>query len=445
MKTPIKLLLLVPMMALPISCAEFLDAKPNKRIVIPSTAGDINALLNTSSWLNISPMVPFAAADDYTTTDNNLMTLDEAAQNAYSWNPELYSLDANPLSYSIPMGQVFYANVITDLLRDLENIDQASRMQFLGEAHFFRARAYFELAKVFLPMPGTPVAKNYTLPLKLQSDVNEIPEYLDTDQIYGFIESEIAKALMLLPQTNQYLTRPSVFAAHALMARVALVTGKYQIAEEHAILAVAGSSRLLDFNQIDASPTYPFPLFNAETIFFSTVSSNFNLTSSDESYVGPELFGSYQDDDLRKTLFFRPGAGGQPVFRGTYTGNFEIFDGMATGEMYLIAAEAMVRLGKVGEGLAMLNTLLEKRYRSGTFTPFDGLGMPEALSLVLSERRKELVFRNQRWADLKRLNLDPLTATTISRTVSGETITLPPNSPQYVFNIPARERAFEGR
>ncbi|MNL77641.1 hypothetical protein D3C87_2038720 [compost metagenome] len=58
------------------------------------------------------------------------------------------------------------------------------------------------------------------------------------------------------------------------------------------------------------------------------------------------------------------------------------------------------------------------------------------MPLILEQRRKELIFRGRRWADLKRLNKEPRFAKKIVRVLDGETYSLEPNSLKYAIKIP---------
>ena len=61
----------------------------------------------------------------------------------------------------------------------------------------------------------------------------------------------------------------------------------------------------------------------------------------------------------------------------------------------------------------------------------------EALALVLTERRKELLFRGLRWTDLKRYNLESSSAETLVRKIDQQEYKLDPNDLRYVFLIPS--------
>ena len=79
-----------------------------------------------------------------------------------------------------------------------------------------------------------------------------------------------------------------------------------------------------------------------------------------------------------------------------------------------------------------------------SFPQFAANDPDEALSLILQERRKELVYRNLRWTDLRRLNLEPKFAKSIKRTIKGTEYILEPNDGRYVFAIPDDEIKISG-
>ncbi|RBQ08911.1 RagB/SusD family nutrient uptake outer membrane protein, partial [Pedobacter miscanthi] len=105
----------------------------------------------------------------------------------------------------------------------------------------------------------------------------------------------------------------------------------------------------------------------------------------------------------------------------------------------LIRAESLIRLGRVSEGLSDLNTLLVNRFKTGLFVPYSVGTAIDPLRLVLEERRKEMPFRGQRLADLRRLNQEEGFRVTLSRSVGGTAYALPPGDARYVFPIPQEE------
>ncbi len=100
-----------------------------------------------------------------------------------------------------------------------------------------------------------------------------------------------------------------------------------------------------------------------------------------------------------------------------------------------MAAESYIRKGNIVEGLAKLNELSEKRWKIGTFIPFSASTQEDALEIVLTERRKELILRGLRWTDIKRLNLQGKNIV-LNRNVNGQSYNLQPNDLKYAIAIP---------
>ena len=99
-----------------------------------------------------------------------------------------------------------------------------------------------------------------------------------------------------------------------------------------------------------------------------------------------------------------------------------------------------------------LNDLLRTRWKvvldangnqtaTSTYVDYTAANADDALSKILTERRKELVMRAQRWTDLRRLNKDPkykkdLIRKTIVNGAEQTIGTLPANDSRYVLLIP---------
>jgi hypothetical protein len=78
---------------------------------------------------------------------------------------------------------------------------------------------------------------------------------------------------------------------------------------------------------------------------------------------------------------------------------------------------------------------LSKRWKNGFFQAVTASSAADALTKILTERRKELVFRGLRWADIKRLNLEGANIS-LTRKLNGQTYTLSPNHPRFALPIP---------
>src|SRR5690606_27912269 len=115
-----------------------------------------------------------------------------------------------------------------------------------------------------------------------------------------------------------------------------------------------------------------------------------------------ELLQLYDDNDLRRDLFFRT-FNDAPVFVGTYSGMGFPFTGFALDEIILILAECEARTGSLKEALAYLNALKRKRYLPDT-EDFDADMLDAIMREVVLERRRQLLFRGVWWEYIRRLN-----------------------------------------
>lgn len=428
------------------SCEKFLDEKPDRKLVTLSTIEDAQALLNNSGFLNQSPGLTEVASDDfYLTYDDWNAITDIATKNSYVWNFSngLFEYDRN--DWSLSYIAVYTANVVIDAI-DKNSIgggSAAEKDDVYGQALFFRSYAFYNLLQQF--------AKEYDvntstvdpgIPLRLDPNLNIPTTRATVRQCYEQIFSDMQEAAGLLLTTNTVGTRPTKPAAFAFLARICLTMGLYEEALQYSGEALKMNDTLIDYNDIDPFQENPFVRFgNAEVYIHLLLSRTF---SPPAFKVDSILYGKYDDKDLRKSLFFADNGDDTYSYRGSYDGSYTLFGGPTTAELFLIQAESYARLGEREQALNKLNHLLIKRWEENGFSPLTAATADEALELVLEERRKELVFRGIRWADLKRLNKEPRFAKANKRILNGEEYILPPNDNRYVFPIPPDVVAMTG-
>ena len=423
------------------SCTRYLDIKPNQSLVVPSQLDDFEALLNNTSVVNSSGVLPEISSDDPYADPSVFASVQPTVRNCYLWAPQPYA-DQYNYDWNQEYHGIFYDNVVLDGLAKLPAASHGSRFDHIyGSALFYRSFAYFELVQEFAqPYQASSAPTDPGVPLRLTSDPGPATSRSTVQKVYQQILKDLNTSLSELPETVPYPTYPCKAASWGLLARIYLQMGNYPDAELAADSCLASQNSLMDYNSLNASARFPFTRFNPETIYYSELITMGFLYSS-QVYVDTNLYNSYEGQDLRRSLFYT-GQGNQHHFRGTYTGNRVLFSGICTDEMYLIDAEAAVRNGHEAKAQQQLNTLLQHRYAKASFTPLSIANADSLLSRILLERRKELVFRGLRWFDLERLNQDPKFRTTLIRILDGKTYTLPPGDPRYVFPIPDEELQF---
>lgn len=430
----------------------FLDVKPSSSIVQPNTLDDFQKMLDNMSVMSrFSPILPQLSADEYyyLSEDAWMAARTATERNAYIWDEDVFGGEVEVKAWNAPYEAVFYANNVLSGLAQLEvsGKDRAYYNEITGAAYFFRANAFFELLKSFAPVYDPQTADtDLGIPLRLHPEIDEIVPRSSVRAGYDQVIADLGRATQIMTATlpPESRNRPSKLAAYALFARLYTSMRQYDKAELYADSVLALYDKLIDYNSVNLTTTSPFSITNDETIMHYITNLGFNAatyTRNDNTFsVDSSLVESYHPNDLRLQVYFSPLSGGKGHYlkRGYNGIGIAPFTGLATDEMMLIKAECAARRGDAETAMGLLNRLLETRFVAGTYTPFKGLSALEAKDIVLLERRKSLVWRSLRWDDLRRLNKEG--ANIILRRVLGsQEYTLMPNSPRYVFNIPADE------
>ena len=409
---------------------------------MPETIADFEAILDNATTMNGRSAHQFAiiGSDDYYLTDEAWNQIsDPPRKNGYIWNTEIY--EGEP-SYDWNFGykRILYANIVLEGLDKInpENEEVARWETVKGGAHFYRGSTFFYLAQLFARQYNSETSEtDLGIPLRLEPDANLKIKRASLESTYVQIIEDLKIAVDLLPYSTKFKQQPGKQAAMAMLARVYLQMGNYEQAKGWADETLAVSQELIDYNTLDFNAAYPFPnggQTNVEILFLDLTGT---IVNEIDFNANETLYSSYQDNDLRKLAFWKESSTGTGYYRGSYTGKSSFFTGLAIDEVFLIRAECNTRLGKLTEAIDDINTLLSSRFKRDAYVPLDNnLHKDELLQVVLNERRKELVFRGLRWADLKRLNQDPDLATGISRNLKGTEYKLEPNDVRWVWPIP---------
>ncbi|MCS4165172.1 RagB/SusD family nutrient uptake outer membrane protein [Sphingobacterium sp. BIGb0116] len=432
---------------------DWLDVKSDKGLSVPQNPADFQAILDNPNTLNrLYSYVGNSGTDNIFINDADAGTLLEYELSLYLWEKNIPWINEISIQWAYPFTVIECANIVLDgLQKNGQSNEETSNIK--GQAHFYRAYAYYSAAQVFCPQYESQSANTALgLPLRTLPDVNILSQRSNLQEVYNLIISDLNQASYLLPGTASYHTRPLKVSALAMLARVYLNMQDYQNAKLYADSAISLKSALIDFNdpsQVSNSMSFKFKangVGNPEIIFYAFKSLSIFETGflGQGIQVSPELYNLYEDNDLRKTYFFGK-SGSRLNFVGSYTGARPDFSGIGTNEVYLIRAEASARLNLLSQARTDLNKLLSLRYKTGTAPSITEDNQLALLRTILKERRKELPRTgNTRWEDLRRLNLDPNFAKTLTRTYKGEQYSIEPNSPRYVLPIPNNEIRMSG-
>jgi starch-binding outer membrane protein, SusD/RagB family len=432
------------------SCRKWLDKKPSTSLSTPETLKDLQAMLDNATFINfvITPSLPEASADDHFLL-KSATDLSSQYSGAYTWETFVMPPSNDWRWCYIP---IYNINVCLERLQDIPRTDANAVAwdNIKGSALFLRSYFFLQLLWAYSKAYDVTTANtDLGIALRTVSDFNVPSIRASIQECYDKIIQDTKESVSHLPDIPVHPMRPSKGAAYGMLARTYLSMRQYVNALNYSSLCLQINNQLINYNNdaVDIINDFnvtssPFKRFNKETIFYTETNLNHPTGNPTYGKVDTMLYQQYSVDDLRKAAFFRADGGtSYHVFKGSYAQNtIVLFSGIATDEMYLTRAECLVRVGNNGTGdkdaaIATLDTLLMKRWKTGTYTSPVVSTSAEALKVILQERRKELIFRGLRWIDIKRLNKEGY-GITPKRIIGGREYVLAPNDNRYALPLP---------
>lgn len=416
---------------------DWLDAKPDDNLTIPTTLEDFELLLR-SNIITFSPLIMGdLATDGHTLSPATRPFIVDFVYNTYTWTNQKATIDV-PYWFRSYEG-VLYTNIALEGLRGISPINDQERKkvdQLTGQALFQRARIFFELSQLWAPPYDETTSPTIAgIPIRLASDKAAPTIRLSVKESYDLIINDLLTSLKKLSITTENVLIPSKAAAYGQLSRVYLSMRNYEAAGKYADTCLSLYSTLIDYNTL--SKTASFQGWNNKEIILQTRQS-YSASSPATDIIDLDLYDLYNISDLRKVIYFRKNANGTYTFKGNYnnTAN-QLFAGITTAEMLLVRAETNARKGNITGAMGDVNRLLQSRWdKSTTYTAVSASSAEIALDIVLQERKKELLLRGQRWSDLRRLNQEDRYRTTLTHVIDSQTFTLEPNSYKYTLPIP---------
>ena len=425
------------------SCKKYVEVQPKGKIT-PTTVSDYQLLLNNTTIWNVTWGTTEYLTDDIGITDATLLTKIAAREiySIYQFSDYYYQVSQDDPEWNSFYKQIYTANVIINGLPTATSGTDAQKQQMTAEAKVHRAYAYLCLVNQYAKQYDPSSADTALgVPLLLEPNYTQSLKRASIKTIYSQILNDLNSSVSALPSLPSNKAAPSQAAAFALLARTYLYMGDYANALTNANKSLAIQSTLLDLNNYPSTgsmPGFALPLARntSEVILLKACGSQYQdepLVASSEVL---QLFGT---KDLRYVFYTYDGPVlGDPP--GRYFAYFAPLEprneGPTVGEMMLIKAECLARTAQGQSGLAVVNTLRKARFKPADYADLTASSDLQALILILQERRKELFCRGSRLIDLKRLNLDPAMAKTVSHPFGAQTLTLAPGSNRYIYPIP---------
>lgn len=332
---------------------------------------------------------------------------------------DTYQLDASNLEITNFYTAAYRAvNQANNLIAELPNIDmpQAKKDNLLGQAHFVRALAFFDLNRVFGGVPGVHGELSVVLPLTPSRAVNDAlyPSRPNLAQGYSQVESDLLAALNLLPevQANNIATKSRAVkgTARALLSRFYLYMKNFPEVIRLSTDVISDNKYELndDYLGIFASDFSSESIFELEFIAADQSAMRFWYFPGAQGGRGElAVHESFIQDiqsnpnDIRGTMF------GFDAIQGVYfptkyrkAGNIDNAHIIRISEMYLNRAEAYAQ--SPSTLLLAISDLDAVKERAGA-TPYSGALSSQAILLEIEKERKfEFSFEGHSFFDLVR-------------------------------------------
>ncbi|GGH16588.1 RagB/SusD family nutrient uptake outer membrane protein [Sphingobacterium alkalisoli] len=304
---------------------------------------------------------------------------------------------------------IYHANAIMEGLGKSNAIGTAEKDLLLGEAYFVRGLANFYLVNLFGEAP---------LVLQTDYEKNRLLAKASVDELYKQVENDLllAEKLMSGSYPNDTRTRPNMYAAKALLARVYLYRKNYPDAarlaaevinspEDHYQLEGDLESVFLSGSREAIWQLYPIIVSYNSAEGFAFIPSSATVRPPHAIYPG--LLQAFESGDKRLTQWAqtRSVAGVAYTYPFKYkiranTTKTEYNVVLRLAEQFLIRAEALWHLGQNGLAIRDLNAL---RRRADVPEYPEDMDEEEVMEAIIKERRTELFAEwGHRWFDLKR-------------------------------------------
>ena len=321
---------------------------------------------------------------------------------------------------------IYQANAAIEGLSNGVGLTPAIKQQLLGEAYFVRAFCYFYLTNLYgdcALATSTDYSANAVLPRSSSAAIwQQVVADLHTAQ--GLLSSNFLDATLL--KTTSERTRPTVWAATALLARAYLYTSNWRGADSaassiignsgYSLAPLTGTSRVFVKNsiesiwQLQAVGTVGGNVNTGEGYLFVLPTTGPNTSGTYPVYLGNALLKSFEVGDQRRVNWVDSVKVGTTLYYFPYkyqagrlnTTTTEYSTVLRLAELYLIRAEARAEEGIVtgaNSAAADLNAIRQRAGLSGTSATIQS----DMLAAILHERQVELFTEwGHRWMDIKR-------------------------------------------
>lgn len=347
------------------------------------------------------------------------------------------------------------------IIESIDNLpDGDDKNNYLGEAKAVRAFVMFDLLRLYckIPTQSSDALESLGMPIVETTDPNVQKIRPTVQTTLDFVVNELEASRGLISDDNGN-SRFDLDAVNALLSRVYLYSGQYDLAVERADLVQEPTATFAEFSDIWTDSNAAGVILKIDQDRnLDGVTIGVEWSQSGDSGLIPEyamskeLADLYEPTDIRSSAYITQLADSNGDLYNAITKYFGeagqqngIVDPklLRKAEVLLNKAEAQYRSSTFSdaEALQTLDELRSERFANFTSGGESG---EDLLDAILLERRLELAFESHRFFDLKRLDLPVRRSSTEgeffdgSGTPTGFT-ELPQGSHKFQLPIPQNE------
>lgn len=386
----------------------------------------------------------------YSTNIPSILTTKEQTLN-YAYTVYDETIDRKTLAVTDIKYEKMYAiinNVCNPVIlkADAASGDRAKANQLKAEAYILRAYLHYLLVNIYAKgyNPAT-AAKDGGIPYVKEDNVSTEPnKKLSVEEVYTNIMSDINAAFGLnsLPQTPVNNMRVGLAFAYGVKAQVLMTMRKFPdaLAAANASLAInsyINDDRLyapvgsLRFEKLQVSPQENlFYMGAAGTPLLASLSVEMN-----DIFEPGNIIDSYVKPYYAAGNPFSNVPGSKLFLYSTFTYAINTA-GLTTSDTYLIKAECLARSGDLTGALGIINQIRQRRIHASVYAPVSAGTEAGVMTLLKRTARIEFLYTMRNFLDMKRWNADDVYKQNVTRTLSGTTYTLKPESSLWIFPFP---------
>ena len=434
------------------ACDDQLDIKPLGKTTLDKVE-DLESLLNQRPILSVG--------DDFNEMEalcgnmyHNWKGLDEVTGNPNSLTYAIYYCDetvdrANLTTSDDRYTQLYeninYMNVVISKMADAAG-DATRKPQLVAEARVWRAWYHFLLVNLYAQQYDPATAKQLGgIAYVDNTHVGEQKTKRTLAETYSRILEDCSDEVLadLIPHHVDDPCRFGLDFGYGVRARVLFQMKRYDEALTYANKALQVNPTIEDRSTIANTWNW---------LLSYDAPNNYQLINADGSNLGdyygicvsPEVAALISPNDYINAYVW--GAWGAP-YPALPDGalqcsvsdiRFNIW-GLRSESMYYLAAECLIRSGKVREGLTQVDRVRNLRIENNESYAAQADALDEASAMQLLQDAKRLEFLNtfENFFDRKRWNSEPAyAADVVHLKMDGSQVVLKPNSPLWVFPFP---------